>query len=147
VLSQLRYVGLLETVRVRRAGFSVRIVFKDFIHRYGFLMPSAKSADLVANSQKILERYPPPPFFFCLLGNQGLQLFSSVSFGSTKEDYAIGKTKVFMKNSVENALEGSDFLFPLFLFPSWLYLLVFFFFFFSFSLQPSVAAVSSSQCS
>jgi len=74
-------------------------------------------------------------------------LFPLFSFGSTKEDYAIGKTKVFMKNSVENALEGSDFLFPLFLFPSWLYLLVFFFFFFSFSLQPSVAAVSSSQCS
>lgn len=60
VLSQLRYVGLLETVRVRRAGFSVRIIYKEFLKRYGFLVPSAKDADPVAHSQKIVEKWVPP---------------------------------------------------------------------------------------
>jgi len=60
VLSQLRYVGLLETVRVRRAGFSVRIPYKEFIGRYGFLLPSAKNADLVVHAQKIVEKWVPP---------------------------------------------------------------------------------------
>ena len=34
VLSQLRYSGMLETVRIRRAGFPVRRTYEDFLFRY-----------------------------------------------------------------------------------------------------------------
>ncbi|XP_046384046.1 myosin-IIIb-like [Ischnura elegans] len=37
VISQLRYAGILETVRIRRDGFSHRIPFRDFLKRYCFL--------------------------------------------------------------------------------------------------------------
>jgi myosin X len=33
VLNQLRYSGMMETVRIRRAGFPVRRTFEDFIFR------------------------------------------------------------------------------------------------------------------
>ncbi len=34
VLNQLRYSGMMETVRIRRAGFPVRRTFDDFMFRY-----------------------------------------------------------------------------------------------------------------
>lgn len=34
VMDQLRYGGLLETVRIRKSGFPVRISYEYFIERY-----------------------------------------------------------------------------------------------------------------
>ena len=34
VLKQLRCAGMLEAIRIRKAGYSIRIEFKDFIRRY-----------------------------------------------------------------------------------------------------------------
>ena len=39
VLRQLRYTGMLETVRIRQAGFNVRLTFDEFIHHYRILLP------------------------------------------------------------------------------------------------------------
>ncbi|EJD74213.1 hypothetical protein LOAG_18439 [Loa loa] len=39
ILRQLRYTGMLETVRIRRAGYSVRIEYEDFIKQYRMLLP------------------------------------------------------------------------------------------------------------
>lgn len=33
VVNQLRYCGILETIRIRQQGFSHRILFEDFIKR------------------------------------------------------------------------------------------------------------------
>uniref|UniRef100_A0A3B4EU12 Unconventional myosin-X-like n=1 Tax=Pundamilia nyererei TaxID=303518 RepID=A0A3B4EU12_9CICH len=38
VLNQLRYSGMLETVKIRRAGFPVRRTFKDFYSRYKMIL-------------------------------------------------------------------------------------------------------------
>ncbi|XP_038208030.1 myosin-IIIb-like isoform X2 [Zerene cesonia] len=37
ILKQLRYTGVLETIRIRQNGFSHRLTFDDFLKRYGFL--------------------------------------------------------------------------------------------------------------
>lgn len=37
VIKQLRYTGVLETIRIRQHGFSHRITFSDFLKRYCFL--------------------------------------------------------------------------------------------------------------
>nr|XP_037866986.1 myosin-IIIb isoform X3 [Bombyx mori] len=37
ILKQLRYTGVLETIRIRQNGFSHRLSFEEFLKRYGFL--------------------------------------------------------------------------------------------------------------
>lgn len=39
VQRQLRYTGMLETVRIRQAGYNVRLTFDEFIHLYRILLP------------------------------------------------------------------------------------------------------------
>ena len=39
VQRQLRYTGMLETVRIRQAGFNVRMTYEEFIHHYRILLP------------------------------------------------------------------------------------------------------------
>uniref|UniRef100_A0A0N4ZU59 Myosin motor domain-containing protein n=1 Tax=Parastrongyloides trichosuri TaxID=131310 RepID=A0A0N4ZU59_PARTI len=39
ILRQLRYTGMLETVRIRRAGYSVRIEYDAFVNQYRILLP------------------------------------------------------------------------------------------------------------
>ncbi|XP_016350225.1 unconventional myosin-IXAb [Sinocyclocheilus anshuiensis] len=40
VLRQLRYSGMLETVRIRRSGYSVKYSFQDFAHHFRVLLPA-----------------------------------------------------------------------------------------------------------
>ncbi|KAM6985641.1 myosin-IIIb isoform 3-T3 [Aplochiton taeniatus] len=74
VIVQLRYTGLLETVSIRRQGYSHRILFEEFVNRYYYLafrahqMPETSKANVVA----ILEQ-------------------------SKLEHWVLGKTKVFLK--------------------------------------------------
>jgi len=42
ILRQLRYTGMLETVRIRRAGYSVRIEYEAFINQYRILLPKGE---------------------------------------------------------------------------------------------------------
>lgn len=39
VYLQLRYTGMLETVRIRRAGYNVRLTYEEFIQLYRILLP------------------------------------------------------------------------------------------------------------
>uniref|UniRef100_A0A4W6FQY8 non-specific serine/threonine protein kinase n=1 Tax=Lates calcarifer TaxID=8187 RepID=A0A4W6FQY8_LATCA len=74
VMVQLRYTGILETVNIRRQGYSHRILFEDFVNRYYYLafrahqMPETSKENAVA----ILER-------------------------AKLEDWVLGKTKVFLR--------------------------------------------------
>nr|XP_055048049.1 unconventional myosin-IXAb isoform X2 [Misgurnus anguillicaudatus] len=40
VLRQLRYTGMLETVRIRQSGYSVKYTFQDFAHHFHLLLPA-----------------------------------------------------------------------------------------------------------
>ncbi|TKS67229.1 Myosin-IIIb [Collichthys lucidus] len=74
VMVQLRYTGILETVNIRRQGYSHRILFEEFVSRYYYLafraheMPETSKENAVA----ILER-------------------------AKLEDWVMGTTKVFLK--------------------------------------------------
>jgi len=37
-LRQLRYSGMMETIRIRRAGYPIRHLFADFVERYRILV-------------------------------------------------------------------------------------------------------------
>ncbi|XP_070409343.1 myosin-IIIa isoform X1 [Nothobranchius furzeri] len=74
VLVQLRYTGVLETAKIRRQGFSHRILFANFIKRYYVLAFHAHE-----------EPAPTPEACASILDKAKL------------ENWAMGKTKVFLK--------------------------------------------------
>ncbi|XP_069083315.1 unconventional myosin-X-like [Pleurodeles waltl] len=83
VLNQLRYSGMLETVKIRRAGFPVRRQFQDFLCRYKMLLDS--------------KNLPEEARARC-----GAFLQSSEG---TKKQWQLGRTKVFLKEELEQKLE------------------------------------------
>lgn len=74
VLKQLRYTGVLETIRIRQFGFSHRYTFAEFLKRYSFLA--------FGFDEKII-----PNRENCKLLLTRLKM----------DGYALGKTKVFLK--------------------------------------------------
>uniref|UniRef100_A0A7N8XQ51 Myosin X n=1 Tax=Mastacembelus armatus TaxID=205130 RepID=A0A7N8XQ51_9TELE len=89
VLNQLRYSGMLETVKIRRTGFPIRRPFQEFCSR---LVP--------AGPYKVLMRgvtWPDEPRGRCI---QLLHLYDSSS-----ADWQLGRTKVFLRESLEHRLE------------------------------------------
>lgn len=83
VLDQLRYSGMLETVRIRRAGFPVRRDFGDFLFRYRVLAVGlSKSGTDGAQCGAILTKYD-----------------------ADKKDWQLGNTKAFMRERLETLLE------------------------------------------
>ncbi|XP_019374010.1 PREDICTED: unconventional myosin-X [Gavialis gangeticus] len=83
VLNQLRYSGMLETVRIRRAGFPVRRPFQDFYKRYKVLMRNLTlPEDLNGKCAVLLHLYD-----------------------STSTEWQLGKNKVFLRESLEHKLE------------------------------------------
>jgi len=73
---QLRYSGMMETIRIRRAGYPIRHAFHDFVDRYRLLAPGigpAHKEDCRAASLKVCN--------YVLDG----------------KDFQLGKSKVFLK--------------------------------------------------
>uniref|UniRef100_A0AAX7SJI8 Myosin X, like 1 n=1 Tax=Astatotilapia calliptera TaxID=8154 RepID=A0AAX7SJI8_ASTCA len=83
VLNQLRYSGMLETVKIRRAGFPVRRTFKDFYSRYKMILTNKiRSEDEKESCLELLTLH-----------------------NKDKKEWQLGKTKVFLKEALEQRLE------------------------------------------
>ncbi|CAF1014750.1 unnamed protein product [Adineta ricciae] len=72
VRAQLRYCGMLETTRIRKEGYSVRLTFEEFIRKYGFLSRLRSSDSPLNTCRHILEE-------------------------TKLSEWQLGKTKVFLK--------------------------------------------------
>ncbi|KAB7495361.1 N-chimaerin, partial [Armadillidium nasatum] len=82
VQRQLRYTGMLETVRIRQAGFNVRMMFDEFIQHYRILLPHG-----LLSSQSDVKQF--------------LRLLQL-----DRSEYQIGKTKIFMRESQKQKLDS-----------------------------------------
>ena len=82
---QLRYSGMMETIRIRRAGYPIRHTFYEFVERYRFLIrgiePAHKQDDCKSTTRLICKE---------VLKNA---------------DYQLGNTKVFLKDAHDLFLE------------------------------------------
>lgn len=86
LVDQLRYGGVLEAVKVARAGYPVRMLLKDFCVRYFYLVSMSMQTSLKdpkKNSQLIVD---------------ALEL-------QKLEDYQVGKTKLFLRKQAYEKLE------------------------------------------
>ncbi|CAB3408102.1 unnamed protein product [Caenorhabditis bovis] len=57
ILRQLRYTGMLETVRIRRAGYSVRIEYPSFVQQYRILLRHGREST-VDDVKEFIESHP-----------------------------------------------------------------------------------------
>ncbi|XP_036409648.1 unconventional myosin-IXb-like isoform X2 [Megalops cyprinoides] len=81
VLQQLRYTGMLETVRIRRSGYSAKYTFQEFTEQFRALLPK--------------DATEPQKDISALLQKMGLD----------SATYQIGKTKVFLKEPQRQQLQ------------------------------------------
>mmetsp|Transcript_33960 Transcript_33960/g.88535 ORF Transcript_33960/g.88535 Transcript_33960/m.88535 type:complete len:1277 (+) Transcript_33960:19-3849(+) len=91
VLRQLRCAGMLEAIRIRRAGYGARRSFAEFVQRYGVICSSLKAGDAVSQCKEALEQICEMP------------QIKEASLPSPP--YQMGKTKIFMKEQLQQALE------------------------------------------
>lgn len=79
---QLRYTGMLETVRIRRAGYNVRLAYEEFIQLYRILLPKG-----LLSSQK------------------DVRDFMNTMTDLNKQHYQLGITKIYMRESQKIRLD------------------------------------------
>ncbi|EFC48154.1 myosin [Naegleria gruberi] len=84
VVKQLNSSGVLETIRIRKEGYSVRIPHELFFNKYNVIIGEGSSTDFKSSSEKII---------------------SSLSLG--KDKVQVGKTKVFLKSDTYKMLESA----------------------------------------
>jgi len=84
VLKQLRNTGMLETIRIRRLGYPLRLTFNDFYGRFYMLKP-----DLQTTQGELKDR--------CLLITNFMRL--------NADDFQLGTHKVFLRTGGQKILE------------------------------------------
>uniref|UniRef100_A0AAZ3Q5E9 Myosin IXb n=1 Tax=Oncorhynchus tshawytscha TaxID=74940 RepID=A0AAZ3Q5E9_ONCTS len=82
-LQQMRYTGMLETVRIRKSGYNAKFTFKEFQEKFKVLLPK--------------EATSAPKDIANLLQKMGLG----------QSTYQIGKTKVFLKERERQHLQDT----------------------------------------
>uniref|UniRef100_G1KEG2 Myosin VIIB n=1 Tax=Anolis carolinensis TaxID=28377 RepID=G1KEG2_ANOCA len=85
-IRQLRYSGMMETIRIRKAGYPIRYSFADFFERYKILQPVSAREQLKNDVRQccisVCER---------VIGK--------------RDEWKIGKTKIFLKDHHDTVLE------------------------------------------
>ena len=82
VLVQLRYTGMLDTVKIRQSGYSVRLSFDEFVQHYRILLPRGLSS-----SQSDIHDF-------------------LIRMNLNREYYQMGNSKIFMRESEKLALDN-----------------------------------------
>uniref|UniRef100_A0A672LC02 Unconventional myosin-IXa-like n=1 Tax=Sinocyclocheilus grahami TaxID=75366 RepID=A0A672LC02_SINGR len=82
VLRQLRYTGMLETVRIRQSGYSIKYTFQDFVRHFHVLLPEGTNQA----SQEAIRRY-----------------LHQVDL--TPEGFQMGRTMVFLREAERQRLQ------------------------------------------
>lgn len=86
---QIRYSGIIETAKIRRAGFSIRHSYTEFVDRYRHILPAigpSHKVDCLAVTRKICQSVIPQQ--------------------PDSDMYQFGHTKVFLKDGHDSILEN-----------------------------------------
>lgn len=84
VLDQLRYLGMLDIIRIRREGYQIHLPFDDFVHRYQCLTKRVSKLPIVDQVYYVINELDMP-----------------------LSEWQMGKTKVFLRSCVHEPLEDA----------------------------------------
>ncbi|KAG1941435.1 unconventional myosin-IXa [Pimephales promelas] len=82
VLRQLRYTGMLETVRIRQSGYSIKYTFQDFVGHFHVLLPEGSGQARQDSIRRYLSRVDLSP-----------------------EGFQVGRTMVFLREVERQRLQ------------------------------------------
>ncbi|XP_068447337.1 unconventional myosin-VIIb [Clinocottus analis] len=85
-MRQLRYSGMMETIKIRKAGYPIRYTFNEFLNRYRVLLKTSLCDPKTESKEKCCE-----------------SICESVLAG--EDDWKTGKTKIFLKDFHDTMLE------------------------------------------
>ncbi|VDO00069.1 unnamed protein product [Rodentolepis nana] len=98
VMEQLRYIGILETVRIRSSGFPVRLPYKQLVHNYSSLL-DRQTFRQVTSIPDHKQRAQ------ALLANIH-RIFGETTPVKLGKDFEMGKTKGFLRQELADKLES-----------------------------------------
>uniref|UniRef100_A0A182IIZ7 Myosin motor domain-containing protein n=1 Tax=Anopheles atroparvus TaxID=41427 RepID=A0A182IIZ7_ANOAO len=84
VLDQLRYLGMLDIIRIRREGFPVHLTFDDFVQKYQCLTKRFRNMSSQDQALAVIRELNVPP-----------------------TEWQLGRTKVFLRSVVHEPLEDA----------------------------------------
>eukprot|EP00122_Pirum_gemmata_P015279 Pgem_evm1s14279 len=81
---------MLDTITIRKTGFPVRYEYAEFLDRYKIILPEDKRKELWGKN----------------LNNQDMTEQILKELQVTEDEYAFGKSKLFMKDMPSDRLEN-----------------------------------------
>lgn len=89
VLQQLRYLGMLDTIRIRQTGYPVRLRFQHFVERYRHMLknPLPRGTPYRDLCRGVLDTLP--------------------ATGIDGADFQLGATRVFLREAIHRMLEAN----------------------------------------
>lgn len=84
VMDQLKYLGMLDIIRIRKEGYPIHLTFEDFIIRYHCLTRNKLPPDVKEACRKLIEAHNIP-----------------------KTEWQIGRTKIFLRPHIYEPLEDA----------------------------------------
>lgn len=95
---QLRYTGMLETVRIRQAGYNVRLSYDEFIQIYRILLVKGLL------SSQVLEFFSGNFFFLMIYLQNDVKHFLS-TLNLNRDNYQLGSSKIFLRETEKVKLD------------------------------------------
>ena len=95
VLRQLRCAGMLESIRIRRAGYAVRRPFKEFFSRFRILAPNLVATGADPDYRSLCQR----------LATEVEERLCKQGVVLEEKSWQMGQTRVFMKEDLERRME------------------------------------------
>eukprot|EP00397_Hematodinium_sp_SG-2012_P000534 GEMP01000535.1.p1 GENE.GEMP01000535.1~~GEMP01000535.1.p1 ORF type:complete len:1693 (+),score=408.54 GEMP01000535.1:315-5393(+) len=96
-MEQLMFSGVMEAVKIRQAGYPLRMEFSDFVRRFGCTMKSEHRNEIRRDPQKSLTQNYVKKIVATLPVKLGAQI--------SVQDFAVGKNKIFCKRNAQKGLE------------------------------------------
>lgn len=84
VLDQLKYLGMLDIIRIRREGFPIHMPFEDFVHKYQCLTKRHRHKESRDQVLAVIKELNVPP-----------------------TEWQLGKSKIFLRSVVHEPLEDA----------------------------------------